>query len=250
MKRHSIFFIFTIFLLIILLVGCDKKSDSNDSGKGNSSGNSENTKPDEPEKPIDPVDPISEPKYTATWLDWDDTVLFTTELRMNELSCNYYQNHPTRQDTPEYNYEFYGWNTTEDRTNLTVVYKAQYNCHTKEYAIFWHGIDNNILQSEFDIPYSQIDNYSYNGEIPQKEADKQYGGGAVPAADHSRSGKIPGERRSPGTPRGAAEAAPPSPEKGVAPFSWHAKEKNSLPRTGPPETPSPVFWRTPGCASS
>ena len=79
-------------------------------------------------------------KYTITWLMDDDTVISEVELEYGatpEAPANV-----AKESTPEYTYQFVGWNNTINNVSGDATYKAVFESTYVEYEIKFVDYDD------------------------------------------------------------------------------------------------------------
>jgi len=111
------------------------------------------------------------PKYTVTWLDWDNTVLEIDE-RVPAWSVPVYDGStPTRDDDEQNSYTFMGWDPEVYEINMDTEYIAMYDSVPKTYTVKWVNYDGTLLEKDENVPYGTTP--SYDSKEPVKETDEQ-----------------------------------------------------------------------------
>ena len=109
------------------------------------------------------------PKFTITFMDWDNTEL----LKLYDVEENtipvYTGNTPTRSGDAQYSYTFAGWSPTIVAATSDATYTATYNQTTNQYTITFLNYDNSVLSSKL---------WDYGStptcELPTKKEDDKY----------------------------------------------------------------------------
>ena len=118
---------------------------------------------------------MMEPKkvttHTITWKNYDGTTLETDTVAEGEVP-QYDGPTPTRPSTPDYTYEFSGWNPTPVAATKDATYTAQYDAIViQKFTIIWKNYDGTTLETdtvaEGEIP-------QYDGLIPTKPSTPDY----------------------------------------------------------------------------
>ena len=73
-------------------------------------------------------------EYTATWVNYDSTVLATSQV-LKGTTPTYPGTTPTRPATAQYTYTFSGWSPTPTGITANTTYTAQYSTTTNQYTI-------------------------------------------------------------------------------------------------------------------
>ncbi len=108
----------------------------------------------------------TENTFTVTWYNDDGTVLETDENVPYNTVPEFNGEIPTKVPTPEYTYEFAGWNTELVPVTEDAAYYAQYNTTRIEYNVTWLDYDDKVLEN--DSMYYR-DWPSYSGGTPSRE---------------------------------------------------------------------------------
>ena len=110
-------------------------------------------------------------KYTITWKDWNDTLLYLEQLEYGKTPV-YSGTTPTKTATAQYTYTF---NNTWSPAIVPVVgnatYTAQFTETVNKYEITWKDWDGNIIKTE-QVAYGETP--KYQGDTPTKTATAQY----------------------------------------------------------------------------
>lgn len=109
-------------------------------------------------------------KYTVTWVDYDDTVLATSEVAYGSIPTYPYSD-PTREATAQYTYAFEGWSPEVSEVTRDCTYKATYSQTVNEYTVTWANYDGTVL-STLEVAYGTTPEYT--GETPVKSADQTH----------------------------------------------------------------------------
>ena len=113
--------------------------------------------------------------FTATFKNWDGTVLYTETINLFELGTPTYDGPtPTRPSDGTYNYTFAGWSPFFSRITEDTDFIATYDAHPigETYTITWKNFGGEILEVDTDVAYGATP--SYDGATPTKSADAQY----------------------------------------------------------------------------
>lgn len=91
------------------------------------------------------------PVYTATFYDWDSTVLATMSVKQGEAAA-YTGATPTRAHDEQYSYTFSGWDQSLDNLQKDVLFHAVYakEAYTPavvKYNVDFHNYDGTLLTS-------------------------------------------------------------------------------------------------------
>ena len=108
-------------------------------------------------------------KYTITWLMDDDTVISEVELEYGatpEAPANV-----AKESTPEYTYQFVGWNNTINNVSGDATYKAVFDAIKNKYTITWKNYDGTVLDTDL-VEYGVLPEFSLAN--PTRESDAQY----------------------------------------------------------------------------
>lgn len=108
-------------------------------------------------------------KYTITFVNYDDEVLWTGEVEYGTEPS--YSGTPTKPATAQYTFVFDGWDETIVPVDGPKTYKATFTSSVNEYTIKYVNYDGTVLQEE-TLKYG--DTPSYKGETPVKAGDVQY----------------------------------------------------------------------------
>ena len=92
-------------------------------------------------------------KYEITFVDYDGEELQKEELEYGSMPT-YKSEDPTREETPEYKYEFSGWSPEIEEVTKNQTYEAQYNAIKKEYTVRFEDEDNSLIE-EKKIQYGE-----------------------------------------------------------------------------------------------
>ena len=110
----------------------------------------------------------SEPtKFTATWTNWDGTVLEVDENVPYGSTPSYDGVTPTRASDAQYTYTFSSWYpswTSTVREDVTFV--ALYNNTINTYTVTWKNWDGTVIKTD-EVEYGRTP--SYSGQTPTKE---------------------------------------------------------------------------------
>ena len=108
-------------------------------------------------------------EYTITWLDDDNTVIGTSNVKYG-TSPVYPNSNPTKASTAEFDYTFKGWTPTISSVTGEASYKATYIANRRSYNVtFKNGED--ILQSGL-VEYGETPEYT--GVTPTKDSTVEF----------------------------------------------------------------------------
>lgn len=126
------------------------------------------------EEPLTPIDGASQNyhakfrqvtrKYTAKFLNVDDTTLWETVLEYGSF-VSYGGETPVRESDVMYDYSFSGWDPALGIITKDVVYRPLFSRVLRSYTIRFVNEDDSLLK-EYSVPYGTLP--VYDGEIPQK----------------------------------------------------------------------------------
>jgi len=112
-------------------------------------------------------------KCTVVWKNYDGTILETdTEVLYGTMPV-YNGSTPTREKDAQYTYTFNGWATNVSNVTGDIVYIAQFKTSVNAYTVVWKNYDGTVLETDSEVPYGTMP--TYNGNIPAKQGDEQYG---------------------------------------------------------------------------
>ncbi len=103
--------------------------------------------------------------YDGTELETDTNVSFGTVPTYNGLT-------PTRENTPQYNYTFTGWEPKISSVTGDITYTAQFKTTVNNYTVKWENYDGTVLETDRKVPYGSKP--KYNGSTPQKLKTAQF----------------------------------------------------------------------------
>jgi hypothetical protein len=114
------------------------------------------------------------PVYTATFYDWDSTVLATMSVKQGEAAA-YTGATPTRAHDEQYSYTFSGWDQSLDNLQKDVLFHAVYakEAYTPavvKYNVDFHNYDGTLLTS-LSVESGKF--ATYNGETPKRTMDEE-----------------------------------------------------------------------------
>ena len=108
-------------------------------------------------------------KYTITFNNDDGTQLQQTQVEYG-LTPSYTGATPTKAETAEFTYEFYGWSPTLVAVSENATYVAQFNQTKRSYTIVWKNGET-TLKTE-TLQYGALP--GYDGTEPSKDATAEY----------------------------------------------------------------------------
>src|SRR5574344_497623 len=103
-------------------------------------------------------------EYTITFVNYDDTVLFTTSVKHGSDAV-YLGETPTKPKTIEFTYTFKGWDKPLEAIVSDTKFVAQYTETISTYNCVFYNGDNSILKS-YVVEYNQ--DVTYDGVTPTK----------------------------------------------------------------------------------
>ena len=106
--------------------------------------------------------------YTIQWLNFNDTVLATTQVMAGEMPV-YPLGTPYKAPTNEYIYTFQSWTPAIAVASANVSYKATYIESTRYYTIRF--LDEDATTVLYERNYAYGDAPQYGGSIPTKEPE-------------------------------------------------------------------------------
>ena len=109
-------------------------------------------------------------KYEITWLNYNGTLLLTTEVEYGKVPT-YTGETPERPRDVKYTYTFSGWEPSLEAVTGEATYTATYNETLNKYTITWLNYDGTLLLTT-EVEYGKVP--TYTGETPEKEGDAQY----------------------------------------------------------------------------
>ena len=109
-------------------------------------------------------------KYQATFRNYDNTLLYETEVNAGETP-SYVGPIPTRQGDNLYDYTFTGWNPELAPIIQDTTYIAQFSPVRKQVQVTFKNYDGTILEQK-DIDKGSTP--TYTGQTPSRPADPYY----------------------------------------------------------------------------
>ena len=111
------------------------------------------------------------PSYLCEFLDYDNTLLYSTYVDENEYA-EYKGETPRRESDEEYSYEFNGWRPNNQITPITnnTQFVAQYS-QNQFVNVQWLNYDGTLLQ-ENKVRVGEI--VKYTSPVPMRPNDNQY----------------------------------------------------------------------------
>ncbi len=105
-------------------------------------------------------------KYQITWLNDDNTQIDQTEVEYGVVPTHA---DPTKENTPEYSYEFTGWNVEPVAVTGTATYKATFSATKNKYQITWLNDDDTQID-QTEVEYGVVPTHA----DPTKENTAEY----------------------------------------------------------------------------
>ena len=85
---------------------------------------------------------VTKNKYQITWLNDDNTQIDQTEVEYGIVPTHA---NPTKENTPEYSYEFTGWDVEPVAVTGVATYKATFSATKNKYQITWLMDDGSVI---------------------------------------------------------------------------------------------------------
>ena len=106
-------------------------------------------------------------EYTITWVNYDDSPIDTTVVKYGETPT-----HPTpvRDNTPEWEFTFVGWEPSVSPVTGETIYKATYTSKKRSYNVVFKNGDVVLQEGLVEYGVTPV----YEGVTPTKEATVQY----------------------------------------------------------------------------
>lgn len=110
-------------------------------------------------------------QYTINWKNYNDELLATDVVKEGQIPT-FTGSVPSRENNPQYTYQFSGWSPTIVSATSNTDYIAQYSSTINEYTIIWKNHDGKIIEADYFVPYGE--NPSFDGLAPTKEKSVEY----------------------------------------------------------------------------
>lgn len=110
------------------------------------------------------------PTYTATFKNYDGTVLKTETLESGKTPTA--PANPSRPADAQYTYTFSGWSPTVGAITANTTYTAQFTATVRKYTITWKNHDGTVLETDNNVEYGTTP--TYNGSTPTKASTAQH----------------------------------------------------------------------------
>ena len=113
------------------------------------------------------------PKYTVQFVDYDDTVLQSSEVYSGNIP-SYEGEAPTRPATDQYTYSFAGWDKELVAVTENTTYKATYTSTLRKYTVTFKDDDGTVLKAATEYDYGTEAADIVKPTDPTKPATDQY----------------------------------------------------------------------------
>jgi len=113
-----------------------------------------------------------ENKHKVTWKNWNGEVLETDIDVPTGTMPSYDGLPPTRPKDAQYTYSFIGWYPEVSAVTKSIEYTAQYSTTTNEYTVTWKNWDNDVLETDLNVPYGTMP--SFDKPEPSRTGNAQY----------------------------------------------------------------------------
>ena len=107
-------------------------------------------------------------KYNITWKNEDGSVLSTEEVAYG-ATPKYTGDKPTKENTPQYAYDFKEWFPAISSVTGDMTYTATYSSEVRKYIVTWVNEDGTVLETD-ECEYGAIP--EYNGSTPTKASER------------------------------------------------------------------------------
>ncbi len=129
-------------------------------------------------------------KYTITWLNYDDSLIDTTEVKYGEIPTH---SNPSKASTSQYEYTFSGWSPTLTSVVGDATYKANYNETVRKYTYTYYNFDGSIIKTgkvDYGTVVEAPTNPTYQGNSDYIYTFEGWYNKAVGGTQVTASGKI------------------------------------------------------------